>query len=212
MAAVHLVTNHISAGEPARIRSRRSALDLLSSILTLRDEMRSPESASLRETQVILRELISLVRVLSVSGHLSLQNAETLVEALDELGNFLTVAQRSALSEGISLGRDELLETDLVLPARERLTDTSSAKRRGVAIKDKGSRGGVSDKKENIRTRTERIVGILTTQGQLGIKDIVANLPEYSEKMIQRELKGLVARERVRKSGSKRWSTYALAQ
>jgi DNA-binding HxlR family transcriptional regulator len=49
---------------------------------------------------------------------------------------------------------------------------------------------------------------VLRSQGELGIKDVVSNLPEYSEKMIQRELAELVAAGRVKKTGLKRWSRY----
>jgi len=212
VAAIHLVTNHISAQEPARVLCRRRSLDLLSSILALREQMRNPESSPLRKAQVLIRELISLTRVLSVSGYLSVQNAETLVEAFDELANFLVASQRSAFSEGIPLGKDELLDTGDVPMPRERLSDIQLARSRKTPLKDRGKGGGgVSNKDEKLRTRTNRIVGVLTTQGQLGIKDIAASLPEFSEKMIQRELKGLVTQGRIKKAGSKRWSTYVLA-
>lgn len=212
VAAIHLVTNHISGDEPARGLSRRSSLDLLSSMLPLRDEMRSPESVPLKRTRALIRKLISLVRILSVAGHLSLQNAETLVEALDELGNFLLVSQRTSLSEGVHLVKDELLDAGYPLPSHDRLPDIASARERRQPVRDRPKRkDSVSDKSERKPVRTERVVGVLTTQGQLGIKDIAANLPEYSEKMIQRELRGLVTLGRVKKAGSKRWSTYSLA-
>jgi hypothetical protein len=51
---------------------------------------------------------------------------------------------------------------------------------------------------------------ILRVGGALGIKDIAANLPEYREKMIQRELLDLAAKGRIRKIGLKRWSKYSL--
>src|SRR3989344_3409976 len=95
---------------------------------------------------------------------------------------------------------------------REHLSDIQLAKSRKTPLKDRGKGGGgVSNKEEKLRTRTNRIVGVLTTQGQLGIKDIAASLPEFSEKMIQRELKRLVTQGRIKKAGSKRWSTYVLA-
>jgi len=58
--------------------------------------------------------------------------------------------------------------------------------------------------------RGERIIDILKSGGILGIRDISANLPQYSEKMIQRELADLVETGKVRKLGAKRWSRYQL--
>ena len=49
---------------------------------------------------------------------------------------------------------------------------------------------------------------ILRLGGTLGIKDISANLPQYSEKMIQRELADLVLANKINKTGEKRWSRY----
>lgn len=52
---------------------------------------------------------------------------------------------------------------------------------------------------------------ILKFGGILGIKDIASNLPQYSEKMIQRELASLVQKGFVQKTGAKRWSRYQVA-
>jgi DeoR/GlpR family transcriptional regulator of sugar metabolism len=59
--------------------------------------------------------------------------------------------------------------------------------------------------------RTQSILEILKTSGSMGIKDICSNLPEYSEKMIQRELSELVEVGTVQKTGLKRWSRYSVA-
>lgn len=55
------------------------------------------------------------------------------------------------------------------------------------------------------------IIEVLRTSADLGIKEIAVNLPEYSEKMIQRELADLVAAGTVRRVGIRRWSKYVLA-
>lgn len=210
VAAIYLVTNHVPSDEPACVLSRRTSLHLLSLILLLRDEMRVPGSGTVKKTHASIRELISLVRILSVAGYVSQQNAEALVEALDELGVFLLTSQRTALSESVTLTREELLVAEGL--SASHLSDATVKKQRR-AIKDKlVGMGRVSDRANKIRIRGEGIVAILKAQGQLGIKDISANLPEFSEKMIQRELKGLVGEGRIKKVGSKRWSTYSLAQ
>src|SRR3989344_4397390 len=89
-AAIHLLTNHILPDEPARSSSRRVAISLLTAVLQLRDEMRGVESPALKNAEGVIRKLISLIRILSIAGRVSLQNAEVLVAALDDLGVFLT--------------------------------------------------------------------------------------------------------------------------
>ena len=72
--------------------------------------------------------------------------------------------------------------------------------------------GQMSDTDETLNRRAQTILGILKSQGIIGIKDISSNLPEYSEKMIQRELAHLIVLGRVKKSGFKRWSKYAFVR
>lgn len=210
-AAVHLVTNHVAEHEPVRTAARRAAVDLLSSILSLREELRSPESQGLLNAEGKVRRLISLVRILVVSGRISLQNAAALIEALDELGVSLAAAQRSGLSERVSLGKEDFLIGQMHIP-KEVVSDMHAGRRRSHAKDTRAHAMLMPAGSPQTRERAEEILSVLGNQEQLGIKDIAANLPAYSEKMIQRELKHLVELGRVKKIGSKRWSMYALAQ
>ncbi|OGG70065.1 hypothetical protein A3F27_03300 [Candidatus Kaiserbacteria bacterium RIFCSPHIGHO2_12_FULL_53_13] len=233
VSALHLLTNHVPFGEPARESARKIGLRLLSDVLLLRDEMRIPNSTKTQAAQVSVRELISHIRMLAISGFVSFQNADIVIEALDELGNFLSVSQRSSLSENVVLRREDLLtggyQTNRALPgsllARAPLVSHTRTKTTVSDIKDSASVKDIikiKDKKESetgeiYRTvksgaRTQEILGILESSGELGIRDIALNLPEYSEKMIQRELSGLVADQIVKKTGVKRWSRYSLAR
>jgi len=65
---------------------------------------------------------------------------------------------------------------------------------------------------EVLSSRGDQIMEILKQGGTLGIKDISINVPQYSEKMVQRELAELVRLNRVRKVGAKRWSKYQIVQ
>lgn len=207
-AAIHLITNHISPDEPVRAEARSTVIDLLSLVLQLRDEMRGHESQGIRNVGGLVRKLISFVRILSVSGRVSLQNADVLISALDELGVFLGSSQRTGLSESVPLSREDFALGTTHVP----VSDTAK-KKRVPRVKDRAAQSGtVPEKVPPMHGRAEEIIGVLGSHGQLGIKDIAANLPEYSEKMIQRELKSLVEGGRVKKMGAKRWSTYALAQ
>lgn len=224
VAAVHILTNHISIEEPSRVEIRRIGIGLLTSILALRDEMRVSVSPVFYAVQSGVRELISLIRVLSISGYVSPQNASTVVEALDELGNFLIVSQRSTLSESIVFSKDDLLGVqDLPrvpmgeIPVKDSVprrpnTAPQGVKDRGI-IKDIYRTKDIGQKiSEDINVRAQAVLAILKSQGTLGIRDISSNLPEYSEKMIQRELARLIILGRVKKTGFKRWSRYEFAR
>ena len=201
-AAIHLVTNHIPANEPARASARRGAIELLSHVLNLRNELRTGGRA-LQETIISIRKQISIMRLLSVGGFVSIQNIEVLVEALDELANILERSQRSALSENIVLKSDDFISAgpaDIKDTQRTPMSSVNSAEAdiRAVSVSKRTSMRGNS------------ILAVLKVRGGSGIKDIAASLPEYSEKMIQRELARLIREKKVSKSGSKRWSMYAL--
>ncbi len=221
VAALHILTNHISVAEPSRVHVRRTGIELLSNVLALRDEMRSQSSSVFQVIQSSIRELISLVRILSVSGHVSLQNANIIIEAVDELGTFLIASQRSSLSESILFSKEDLMgaqELARISTGEISLTDSF----RKMSDRNETRNESKMSQKDTDRTitsasanrdadiRSQAIIGILKSQGVLGIKDISSNLPEYSEKMIQRELAQLVTSGRIKKTGLKRWSRYEL--
>ncbi len=215
-AAVHLLTNHIASDEPVRHESRLASTKLLGSILDVRDEMRAGNSSGLIAVLSSIRHLISLVRMLAISGFASTQNVTAIVEALDELGNFMQVSQRTNFSESVVITRDELLDVGALAPRTATMTIRDEKDTR-VSREIVGTSPVVSEAVKShvvngqTSVRTQSILEILKSSGSMGIKDICSNLPEYSEKMIQRELLGLVADGRVVKTGLKRWSRYSVA-
>lgn len=219
VAALHLLTNHIEADEPVCIAVRTSSVELLQNMLELRSEMRSTQSTIFAAVQANIRHLISLVRIITVSGYVSIQNATTMVEALDELGNFLTASQRSGLSESIALSREDLLDVRTPLsrvPPRQvrqikDIKDASEATDLNNISPMQVMSVNESNTKRPLTVRMQNILDTLQNGGLMGIKDICAHLPEYSEKMIQRELAEMVEGGKVRKSGLKRWSRYSIA-
>jgi hypothetical protein len=216
-AAIHLLTNHLEGDEPVSSAIRSDAVELLQDMLELRSEMRSPRSSVFGAAQARIRHLISLVRILTVSGYISMQNASTMVEALDELGNFMNASQRSSLSESVAISRDDLMDVRGTAFKTARAT-VKDIKDRGFPSDNKNQNDGAIlsvngiQTKGQISVREQSILEALQQGGAMGIRDISAHLPEYSEKMIQRELSALVEGGKVRKSGEKRWSKYTIAQ
>ena len=198
-AALHLITSHVPDDEPLRKLVRSKGLSLISLILKLRSGLRAPASEQGQAVLALVRELISYVRILAVSGFISSQNATTLVEALDELGNLIVISQRSSLAEQFSISRAALTPSATSEPSRSTPKTSVDAKK---DIKD-------SRESKSTTGRSQQILDILKFGGTLGIKDITSNLPQYSEKMIQRELLDLVSLGKVQKEGEKRWSKYS---
>jgi DNA-binding HxlR family transcriptional regulator len=207
VAAVFLVTSHVSDTEPLRTSMRTTALSVMTSVLALRDEMRASESERVREFRAQLRELVSLLRLLAVAGHVSFANAETLSDAVEDLAGFLSSAQKSSLSESNHLSKESFLSVrDDALPS------ASNGSRESVPLHSaRPAQTPVRSISDGAKTRTNAIISVLSQGTAMGIKDIVSQLPEYSEKMIQRELASMTDMGVVRKEGLKRWSRYTLA-
>jgi hypothetical protein len=210
VVALHLLTNHVPTSEPSRGATRDAGIALLSFVLGLRDEMRSPQSSRFQSALSSIRELISLVRTLCISGFVSPHNAEIVVESLDELGNFLNASQRSTLSESIVLNKNDLV-SGFDKASLSDIKDMSDVKDRKLSVSTHAAKQDLSYSSAELVRRESGIIEVLRSKGQLGIKDISSNLPEYSEKMIQRGLAQLTAQGKVKKVGSKRWSRYSIA-
>ncbi len=213
-AALVLLTNHASDSDPIKIAIRQSSISLLSNVLALRDEMRAINSDKGRELKTSTRKLISLVRLLAVGGQVSFQNAESITEALDDLSAFLVASQRSSLSESVAFSREDLLDVreqnrPIEYRGSERYVKDKVANPKSVG-QVPGSSPIETVSAPEMSSRAQSILAVLRSEGELGIRDIASNLPEYSEKMIQRELVDLGAKGKVKKSGAKRWSRYSV--
>lgn len=222
-AALVLLSSHVSDTEPLRIKMRASSLKMLDDVLSLRSEMRSVNSDNAARLKSSVRELISLTRMFAVAGFTSVQNATVVIEALDELSGFLGASQRSPLSEVASFTREDFLDVressaPVRLQVRERVVSEKDIKdelRTDNDVQETKHKFSVSDKSDSGKavsrsSRSKLIIEVLKTGGEMGIRDIAASLPEFSEKMVQRELAVLVHEGTVSKSGEKRWSRYML--
>lgn len=211
VAGIYLLTGHLPSEEPLKKNTREESIGLLSKTLALRDDMRAAESASIVSFQTSVRYLISLMRMLTAGGFVSFQNADAVIAALDELGIFLVASQRSDFSENVAFSKDDFNGHFGALGDTRRsfIKDRKYLKDK-TAITDSGGVSITRAASEVPTHRTQEIMDILSSGKELGIKDICAHVPEYSEKMIQRELTALVASGRVKKAGLKRWSRYSI--
>lgn len=206
-SAIVLLTSHLDQKDILRAKAREGAIEILERVVLIRDEMRTSNSSHIHDLKMSVRKVISFVRLLGVSGNISLQNAEIVIEALDELLAFLASSRRTSLSETVALTREDFIDTRDVYRAIEPHAQPVAT---GLADRhvDTAGGGGFGVPRQVITGRAQAILDVLRHQGEMGIRQVVSNLPEYSEKMIQRELAELVVAGRVRKTGLKRWSRY----
>jgi len=213
VAGIFLVTGHLDPGLPSVEEVHRAAISILPKTLALKDELRSSYSVRFADLRSGTRYLVSLLKILAISGKVSEQNAAILIGAISDLVHYLHSARRSPLAEESALDPGDFVHS---------VTDsqkTSAHKDKGeTAIKDRihvKDMGNVSNIKRTSNTsimlRAQSVLSVLKTRGPVGVKDIASELPELSEKMIQRELLAMVARGEVQKVGSKRWSKYSIA-
>lgn len=203
VAALFLATNHIAPEEALRVAIRSAGVQMLQDALALRHEIRAAQSQHASAFRASARYLVSLLRMLSISGFLSVQNANILIEALDELGNYLRAAQQSTGSENVSFSKQDFL--DATVSSIKDIKDISKIKDKSGLKDSLGSSG-----KKTLDVRQQNILEVLRGGRELGIAEIASNLPEYSSKTIQRDLVELIAGGRVRRIGLKRWSKYSL--
>lgn len=202
VAAVLLATNHIDLSEPLRKSVRATALKCLEEVMQIRDQLRASNSPQVANLLASLRSLISLLRLLAVAGLVSSQNMTILIEAIDGLGLLVESAKQSSLAESVSLARTDFIERS----SQKDIKDSNRTSR--IGLDSSNAIALVSPSASNARRGS--IIDILRRSGAMGIADISSSLPEYSRKMVQRDLADLVKEGRVTKAGSKRWSQYSL--
>ena len=66
----------------------------------------SPKAGNLEAS---VRNLISLVKMLAVATFISTQNADAVIGALDELGNYLSASSRTPIAESVRFLKEDLL-------------------------------------------------------------------------------------------------------
>lgn len=164
------------------------------------------------------RELLALSSILSIArvgGLMSVMNAELITREAQQLLQEIASYEEprlflddspslAALAKEVSAER--LLGSSM--PVGTPLRQSGEAKPKAASVPKGHSIGQVKDKTTD---RREAIKSILRTKGPSYIKDISTLIRDVSEKTIQRELQTLIDSGDVRKSGERRWTTYALA-
>lgn len=194
IAAIYLVTNHLSDNEPLRKELRS-----LSVALT---------SASFLEQPSLLSRIEMCLGACALTGLISEKNSSIIVyEAKQFVQNAHEIKSpiEDIFDENIDHQKQQFAIKNKYL-----LKDIKKTKEltKGTVL-DK-----ITSALENKRTqeskisRQEKILYFINDKKSAVIKDITTLFPEVSEKTIQRELGVLVEAGRIIKRGNKRWSIY----
>lgn len=167
----------------------------------------------------LARELLALSSVLSIahtSGMLSSMNAELIGREARLLLQEIAGYEEPRLFMGDSPTLAELAKSAQTGEQRP-LTQTANSSARPTAAPGRtpethqGHKGQPIKDNPGAASRRESILAILKEKGPSYIKDISTLVRGVSEKTVQRELQALVADGKIRRTGERRWTTYALA-
>lgn len=225
VSVLYLLTKNVNDEEPIRSSIRALCHVLLERVLLLRHGFRSSQKTGREDVDACIRELMTAIRLLTLSEYVSMQNGQLTIEALEDLASFLRQAQNSFLSEHVFVRREDFVEESIISPQAVLQSEYKNTSKKTLESIGGDEAVGISigapreHKRPNIfesgvharhNSRQEIIISVLRKNGPLGIKEIASHLNDCGEKTVQRELSTLVARRILAKVGEKRWSKYII--
>jgi hypothetical protein len=221
IAALYLITNLVLDSEPIKWQIRKVSIGLMSDILNLKRLSSSQHKQAITGIVVAMSEVISLLKVASISDQISLMNCAVVQKELTLLIGHLESLHPDAIgSRALALPQNyfDVPEPELILARTPmgtmfsgNLSRTFSPKgqyRTSVAVKDNQTQQAPRDNLKD--SRHEKILQLLKAGKPLGIKDFAKEIKGCSEKTLQRELLSMVGKGVLKKTGERRWSLYSL--
>lgn len=210
VAALYLITNLISDTEPIKAQIRKLSLDIMSDTLNLKRLPSTQFKQTVTETVVTISEIISLLKVASISEQVSPMNHSIVQRELTLLMNNLESMDQNIFSNSSLILLQDFFNVPEPIPASFPINFSNKGQyRTPVAVKDNQVQQAPKDNlKDN---RRESIINLLKGGKSFGIKDFAKEIKDCSEKTIQRELLVMVEKGVLKKTGERRWSLYSLA-
>lgn len=217
--ALHLITNLISDNEPIKWQIRQMSLRVLSDTVSLKRTSPSRSKVAINDLLAYMSELVSLMKVASLSNHVSSMNYSVMHKEILMLMNNLDALNLETLSSGGYVLPQDFF--NVPEPTFSTLTSNKATNatqlfskghyRTSVDVKDNQLKQSESIIKDSIKdNRRETIIRLLKVHKYLGIKEFALEIRGCSEKTIQRELIDMVGKGVLKKTGERRWSTYSL--
>jgi hypothetical protein len=192
VAAIYLITNHLSDNDPIR----QSLRSLSASFVT----------SSPLEQKTTISQIEILLGSAVLAGLISEKNSSIVIyeakhfysdnSAEEVLGSLFGYENSNHLHEQSFIKDIKKTSSYGLIPSPKRPNDSLSY---------------IKNHEKNIinkDSRQNKILSFINERKSAVIKDIVLLFPEVSEKTIQRELGALIDSGRITKRGSKRWSIY----
>jgi hypothetical protein len=219
VAALHLITNLISDKEPMKWQIRKISLALLSDTLSLKNAPITQSRQNVVALLTTISQLLSLLKIASVTEHISLMNYSIMHRELGALMSSMDTLHPETMGVGALVIPHDFFDVPVPAPSvfsvqnELRTPPPGSIFPKGqyrtpIAVKDTKSEPVSRDNlKDN---RRESIIRLLKDGKILGIKEFAKEIKGCSEKTLQRELLALVESGVLKKTGERRWSVYSL--
>jgi len=209
-AAVFLISNVIDQNDELRTKMKKLSLDLVSMSVNIKDINFNQARNLLKDIEKNSLELMSMLDIAAVSGLISEMNSRVIKEEfksfISELDKFAdkfnddkNISVRSIFTESNVINIEDDFRKNYAI---EKTTDT------GVLKNNSDKKNGNGHKRKD--TRKSTILDFIKGHNNSSIKDIVPNITGCSEKTVQRELITLIAENKIRKTGERRWSRYSI--
>lgn len=204
--AIHIATAHFEPNEPLKFELREKSLSFLSHAFAMNSFNSYDRSSLLQSFFATSFEIISLIRISMVSGHISSRNSQILQSEIESMISVLkSHLDKNDISYGLILSKD-FFATDIPKPVEndkgQNLKNTQMSLGKSLDMKPQ--------QKDKKNQRQHDILEMLKRQPHLTIKDFTRVIHGCSEKTIQRELIELVEKGVIKREGERRWSRYSL--
>ncbi|MFA6338486.1 MAG: DeoR family transcriptional regulator [Candidatus Paceibacterota bacterium] len=231
VAAMHLVTNHLSDKESLKWKIRSEGIDLLSLIMSF---TKTSDHVDIKKRVLEnFNNTLIFFDIAFVSKIISEVNLNILKNEFNLVSNIVSKLKSTDFNRELTLSSDfffaekdnkEINKNFNSVPALKNDEKTIEIKAikpdfthkiKPINNKNYGDDTPLLSKDEYQKNspqnrRKEVIVSILKTKGSLSIKDIAILFNDCSEKTIQRELLSLVNQGFLKKEGERRWSKYSI--
>jgi hypothetical protein len=197
IAALFLVTGHLSETDPLRAKLRSLAVGLTDCPHT--------------ELSKYCATINALLNAARYAGLISEGNANIISAELTYFGD-PTYRSDTLVSGLFPAQLSQALDKGHVSDKRTSHQDMSfKLKKTSDSGYSGDSSNSVAIQKDRKDQRQDKILSYITVRKSASIKDVAALFPDVSEKTIQRELNTLVSSGKINKRGDKRWSLYLAA-
>jgi len=234
VAALYLVTKHLSDTDPLKKNIRQKSVELLESINDMREESYATNFIAKDRAESASKYIGSLLNVSAQAGVISSTNVDIIdtefTKAINLFGQTALTNGEDGEIDARSYGINHSTKSNIGIGER---AFSNVSNERGFSIKDKDiniigqnkthgikrnneTERNLSDTKVSLKprkkSRREFILSVISQKGEVTIKDISSVFKGCSEKTIQRELISLVNDGVVLKEGERRWSKYSLSR